>query len=112
MCLDTFPSDTAIIDNKGRTRHVCLAHELMLRAAFTPDRAGLIGADHYQAYVMDHIMRDASKPRWMPEWAYQKLTKRASAKARLLALVVFLGMANPMRYAQPTPDQEEEHGNL
>lgn len=69
MCLDNSASETAIIDGKGRTRYVCLAHELMLHRAYAPDQSGLIGADHYQAYVMEHIMRDAAKPHWMPTWA-------------------------------------------
>ncbi|MCT9624255.1 hypothetical protein HWD94_03840 [Pseudarthrobacter equi] len=107
MCLDPSPSDTAIIDRRGRTRFICLSHELMLRAAYTADKAGLIGTDHYQAYVMEHIMRGAEKPRWMPAWAYSKLIQRAASKARLLALIVFLGMASPLRYAPTTSEQKE-----
>lgn len=104
LCLEAGASDTAIIDRHGRTRYVCLSHELMLHFAFMPDASGQNGTDRYQAYVLGHIMQDADRPFWMPRWAYRKLTKRAAAKARLLALVVTLGMGNPLRYPDTTPN--------
>ncbi|MFJ5861499.1 hypothetical protein ACIQCM_08745 [Pseudarthrobacter sp. NPDC092439] len=109
MCLDPFPSDTALIDREGRIRYVCLMHELMLQRAFHTDRNGLISTDHYEAYVMAHIMQDAGKPAWMPAWAYARLTRRAAQKARLLALIMILRMANPLRYAEPTDHQTQTH---
>lgn len=102
MCLDPHPSDTAVIDSKGRTRYICVAHELMLARAFDADETGLIAVDHYQAHVLKAVLQDAEQPAWMPAFMYRRLIARADAKARLLAIITVLGMGNPLTYANPS----------
>lgn len=76
------PSDTVVRDAGGRNAYLCLSHDLMIQQI----RHGVkdtIG--HYENEVLAEILKDVSRPIWVPERLYSKLTARAKHKANQLS---------------------------